>query len=62
MIQKAQEIVEATPAWANWLIVTGSAAASWLAPIASLVAIGWGCIQGYIAIQKYRHWKRTKDK
>lgn len=36
----------------NWFIILGSAAASWLAPIASLVAIVWGGLQIYLAVEK----------
>jgi len=45
--QHVQQLNEATPAWVNWLVIVGGAAASWLAPIASLVAIVWGLLQIY---------------
>jgi hypothetical protein len=46
------EIADAAPAWANWLIIVGGAAASWLAPLASLVAIVWGLLQIFAWIRK----------
>lgn len=36
----------------NWFVIAGSAAASWLAPVASLVAIVWGGLQIYLACEK----------
>lgn len=59
-MQQVQHAVDATPTWANWSIIVGSAAASWLAPIASLVAIVWGGLQIYLAIE--RRWFPRKDK
>lgn len=58
-IQHVQQVADATPSWANWLIIGGSAAASWLAPLASLVAIIWGCLQIYSWFEKRR--KRRKE-
>jgi hypothetical protein len=52
--QQLQSLNEATPAWVNWLVIVGGAAASWLAPLASLVAIIWGCLQIYGWIEKRR--------
>jgi len=51
-----QQLNEATPGWVNWLVIVGGAAASWLAPIASLIAIVWGLLQiyGWIANKKWR--------
>jgi hypothetical protein len=45
--QQIQQIAQDTPTWANWIIIAGSAVLSWLSPLASLVAIIWGCIQIY---------------
>ena len=45
---------EHTPQWVNWLVIVGGAVASWLAPIASLVAITWGCLQIYGWFEKRR--------
>ena len=50
---------DATPGWANWLIIVGGAAASWLAPVASLVAIIWGVLQIYGWFIN-RKWKRER--
>ena len=41
------KLAENTPDWVNWLIIVGGAAVAWLAPLASFVAIVWGCIQIY---------------
>jgi len=57
--QQVQQLQEATPGWANWLVIVGGAAASWLAPVASLVAIVWGCLQIYGWIVN-RGWTRRK--
>lgn len=51
-IQKVQQIAEATPTWANWVTVLGSAALSWIQPIAGLIAIVWGGLQIYLAVEK----------
>lgn len=54
---QAQALHEALPPWGNLCIIAGSAALSWLAPIASFVAIVWGClcIYGWII---NRGWRR----
>ena len=54
---KAVQVAQDTPSWANWSIIGGGAAASWLAPVASFVAIVWGCLQIYGWFEK-----RIKDK
>lgn len=59
LIETAQTVHDEYPLL-NWLTIIGSAALAWLQPLAALVAIGWGCLQAYIAWQKYRHWKKTK--
>ena len=48
------QLVDNTPGWVNWIVIVGSAAASWLAPLASLVAIVWGCLQIYGWLEKRR--------
>lgn len=48
-----------TPSWLNWLIIAGSAAASWLAPLASIVAIVWGSLQIYAWFVN-KNWRRKK--
>ena len=58
MIQGLHTLAEQHPV-INWGIIVGTAIASWLAPIAALVTIGLGCLQGYIAWQKYKDWKRN---
>lgn len=42
-----QQLYDGTPGWVNWLVIVGGAVASWLQPIASVVAIVWGCLQIY---------------
>lgn len=58
-MNKVQQAVEAVPTWGNWTIMVASAITAWLAPVAALVTIVWGCLQAYIAWQKYKHWKRS---
>ena len=57
--QTAVNLHEQTPAWANWVAIAGAAALSWLAPVASLVAIVWGCLQiyGWFEARKQRRKK-----
>ena len=57
--QQVMHLNDATPGWANWLIIVGGAAASWLAPVASLVAIIWGVLQIYGWFIN-RKWKRER--
>lgn len=47
LAQQAQALHDHTPAWLNWLVIVGAAAASWLSYIASFVAIVWGVLQIY---------------
>ena len=56
---KIQQIADATPSWANWLTIGGSAALAWIQPIAGIVAIVWGCLQIYSWIEKRR--KKRKE-
>lgn len=56
MIQALQQFAEQHPGW-NWLIIGASAALSWLAPIASLIAIVLGCLNIYLAVEK--RWFRN---
>ena len=51
MIQAVQQFAEQHPGL-NWLVIGASAALSWLAPLASLVAIVLGCLQIYLAVEK----------
>jgi hypothetical protein len=37
---------------ANWFVILGSVVVGWLAPVASLVAIVWGGLQIYLAVEK----------
>jgi hypothetical protein len=37
---------------ANWFVLLSSVAIGWLAPVASLVAIVWGGLQIYLAVEK----------
>ena len=56
--QQVQQFAEATPPWFNWVVVVGSAALSWLQPIAAIVAIVWGGLQIYLAVEK--RWFRKQ--
>ena len=49
--QAVQRTVEAHPA-ANWLVILGSAVAAWIQPVAGVVAIVWGGLQIYLAVEK----------
>ena len=53
------ETHDALPPWVNWTIIFGAAAASWLAPLASLIAIVYGGLQIYAWFEKRRNrkWK-----
>ena len=51
-MKQLQALASLTPSWADWLIIGGGAAAAWLAPIAALVAIVWGCLQIYSWFEK----------
>ena len=57
-LEQIQHVVDQHPSL-NWLAIVGSAVASWLAPIASLVAIVWGCLQIYSWLEKRR--KKRKE-
>jgi hypothetical protein len=59
-LQTAQAIVEQHQGW-TWATIVSTALASWIAPIAGIVTIGLGLLQGYIAWKKYRHWQKTQD-
>jgi hypothetical protein len=56
-LQAIQNFVEHYPA-TNWCVVAGAAALSWLAPIASAVAIVLGVLQIYLAIE--RRWGKNR--
>lgn len=58
VMQQAAQVVEQNQGW-TWATLLSTAVMSWIAPVAGLVTIGLGCLQGYISWQKYRHWKRT---
>lgn len=50
--QQVHQAADATPTWANVVVIVGSAVASWVQPIAGVVAILWGLLQIYLAIEK----------
>jgi hypothetical protein len=52
VLKLIQSAAESTPGWLNWVVVVGSAALSWLQPIAAVVAILWGGLQIYLAVEK----------
>lgn len=56
---KIQQIAEATPSWANWGAIVGTAILTWIQPVAGIVAIVWGCLQIYLAIEK--RWIKKRD-
>jgi len=53
-----QQMQEAVPGWANWLVITGSALLSWIQPIAGAVAIVWGGLQIYTWCEN--RWRKKK--
>lgn len=53
-----QQIADATPGWANVLIIGGSWLVSLLQPLALLVTVVWGGLQIYLAVEK--RWFRRK--
>lgn len=58
--QQVMQLQDSTPGWVNWLVIVGGALASWLAPIASLVAIIWGVLQiyGWFTNKKWRRERK----
>jgi len=52
VVQQVQQVADATPGWANWLIIGGSWLVSFLQPLALLVTIVWGGLQIYGWIEK----------
>lgn len=50
---------EHVPAWLHWLGIVGTAALSWVQPIAGLVAIVWGSCQIYSWFVN-RGWRRKE--
>lgn len=57
LVQKVQAVADATPGWVNSWIIAGSAVLAWVQPIAGAVAIVWGGLQIYLAVEK-RWFKR----
>lgn len=51
MFQTIQQTTEQYPA-VNWVLILGSAALAWLQPVAAVVAIVWGLLQIYLAVEK----------
>jgi hypothetical protein len=47
-----EHIADATPSWLNWIGIVGTAALSWIQPVAGVVAIIWGCLQIYTWLEK----------
>jgi hypothetical protein len=45
--QKAQQIAESVPAWANWTLIAGPWLIAILQPAALIVTIVWGTLQVY---------------
>lgn len=56
---KVQQAIEQTPSWVNWLAIVGSAALSFLQPVAALIAIVWGGCQIWSWCANKR-WRRVK--
>lgn len=51
-MSRIQQAAEAVPSWANWLGIVGTAALAWIQPVAGVVAILWGGLQIYLAVEK----------
>jgi hypothetical protein len=60
-MSRVQQIAEATPTWANWLIIGGAWLVAAVIPVlqalAFLVTIVWGGMQAYSWIVN-RGWRR----
>lgn len=61
MIQEVQRLVADNQGW-TWTTLIGTALMSWIAPVAGLVTIGLGVLQGYIAWQKFKAWKEDRKR
>lgn len=48
------QVANSIPGWINWLGIVGTAALSWIQPVAGIVAIVWGSLQIYAWIEKRR--------
>lgn len=59
-MSRIQQLVEATPSWANWTLITGPWLVSILQPAALIVTIVWGGIQIYGWFEKRRQQKKGK--
>ena len=53
----AARVQEQYPA-ANWAAIAGSAVLAWVQPIAGVIAIVWGLLQIYLAVEK--RWFRKQ--
>ncbi len=56
---KVQELMDSAPAWAHWIGIVGTAALSWIQPLAGVVAILWGCLQIYGWFEKRSNKSRN---
>ncbi|HEY2931175.1 MAG TPA: hypothetical protein VGK99_05465 [Acidobacteriota bacterium] len=55
-LEQIQQVADATPTWANWLIIGGSWAVSILQPLALLVTVAWG------GLQIFSWWEKRRKK
>lgn len=56
-LEQIQQVAEQHPV-INWLGIVGTAALSWIQPLAGVVAIVWGCLQIYSWFEKRRKKKK----
>lgn len=61
-MSKLHEAVNAVPTWLNWVTIAGSAVLSWVQPIAGVVAIVWGCLQIYLAVERRWMWRNGRER
>lgn len=55
-MSKVQQVADSAPGWLQWVGIVGTAALSWIQPIAGVVAIVWGLLQIYSWCEK--RWRR----
>lgn len=51
-MSRVQQVVDSAPAWVQWVGIVGTAALSWIQPVAGIVAIVWGCMQIWAGCKK----------
>ena len=60
-MSRLQQLVDATPSWANWSLIAGPWLVAVLQPLALLVTVVWGGLQIYGWFEKRRQQKRKDE-